>query len=87
MTAEMLKKFLSGEHKAGVVMRSRVQGFADFIYSDPVLDYRARCKVALAHIGIIDRSRTYIRPPLLQISDEEYEAIGEALAKAGMLPG
>lgn len=87
MTAEMLGKFLVGEHNAGVDMRARVQGFANFIYKDPVLDYRARCKVALAHIGVIDRSRTYIRPPLLQISDEEYEAIGVALTKAGMMPG
>ena len=87
MTAEMLKRFLSGEHKAGVDMRAQVQGFANFIYKDPVLDYRARCKVALAHIGVINRSQTYIRPPLLQISDEEYEAIGAALIKAGMLRG
>jgi hypothetical protein len=32
-------------------MRPRVQGFADFIYRDPVLDYQGRCKVGLAHLG------------------------------------
>jgi hypothetical protein len=66
-------------------MRPRVQGFADFIYKDPVLDYRVRCKAALAHLGVIDRSRIYVRPPMLQLSDEEYAQIGEALEKAGML--
>lgn len=86
MVAEMLAKFHAGEYAEAVAMRPRVQGFADFIYKDPVLDYRARCKVALAHVGVIDRSQTYIRPPLLQISPQEYEEIGAALEQAGMLP-
>ncbi len=85
MVAAMLKKFQQGDYKEAVTMRSRVQGFADFIYQDPVLDYRARCKVALAHIGVLDRGQTFVRPPLLQTSDEEYEAIGDALVRAGML--
>ncbi len=69
---------------AGVAMKPRVQGFADVIYADPVLDYRARCKVALAHIGVLTRDQTYVRPPLLQITPEESEHIGRALAEAGM---
>ncbi len=85
MVAEMLEKFAAGDYKAGVEMRPRVQGFADFIYKDPVLDYRARCKVALAHIGVIDHSCTYVRPPMLQISEEESAEIAEALVRAGML--
>ncbi|HMN61321.1 MAG TPA: dihydrodipicolinate synthase family protein [Anaerolinea sp.] len=85
MTAEMLLKFQQGQPQEGVAMRPRVQGFADFIYKRPMLDYRARCKVALAHIGVLDRSRTFVRPPMLQIGDEEYEEIGNALERAGML--
>jgi 4-hydroxy-tetrahydrodipicolinate synthase len=85
MVAEMLDHFAKGEFQQGVAMRPRVHGFASFIYQDPVLDYRARCKVALAHVGVIDRSRTYVRPPLLQIDDRESLAIGEALVRAGML--
>ena len=85
MTAEMLLKFQQGQPQEGVAMRPRVQGFADFIYKRPMLDYRARCKVALAHIGVLDRSRTFVRPPMLQIGDEEYEEIGHALERAGML--
>lgn len=85
MTADMLCKFQQGNYHEGVAMRPLVQGFADFIYKRPMLDYRARCKVALAHIGVLDRSQTYVRPPMLQISDEEYEEIGCALERAGML--
>lgn len=84
LVAEMLECFARGEHERGVSMRPRVQGLADFIYHDPVLDYRARCKVALAHVGVIKLSQTYVRPPLLQVH-HEYEAIGEALVEAGML--
>ena len=55
------------------------------IYGDPVLDYRARCKVALAQIGVIDESRTFVRPPMLQISEDERTIIAGALSRAGML--
>jgi 4-hydroxy-tetrahydrodipicolinate synthase len=85
MVAEMLEKFLSGDFKGGVDMRQRVMGFANFIYNDPVLDYRARSKVGLAYLGVIDHSQTYVRPPLLQISPEESEQIAQALVRAGML--
>lgn len=85
MTAAMLDRFNSGEYQEAVAMRPQVQGFADFIYKDPVLDYRARCKVAVAHMGVIDPSLTYIRPPLLQISEAEADDIRAALVRAGML--
>lgn len=85
MVAEMLRKFQDRDYRAAVDMRPRVQGFADFIYKDPVLDYRARCKAALAHIGVLERAQTFVRPPLLQVEDAEFEAVGEALRTAGML--
>ena len=66
-------------------MREKVQGFANVIYKDPMLDYRARCKVALAHIGVIDFSQAYIRPPMLQIGEQESLEIRAALIQAGML--
>ncbi len=85
MISQMLGKVLAGNHKEAVDMRPRVQGFGDFIYKDPVLDYRARCKVALAHVGVIAHDLTYVRPPLLQISAEESTAIRDAVIKAGMV--
>jgi len=86
MAADMLNKFKQGRWQEGVAMRGRVQGFADFIYKDPVLDYRARCKVALAHVGVIDLGETFVRPPMLQIKPEESAQVVEALSAAGMLP-
>jgi 4-hydroxy-tetrahydrodipicolinate synthase len=85
MVAEMIRAFAKGNHAAGVAMKPRVQGFAEVIYADPVLDYRARCKVALAHLGVIAHDQTYVRPPLLQIAPEESAQIKLALAKAGMM--
>lgn len=84
MVADMIQAFTIGDYESGVAMKPRVQGFADVIYADPVLDYRARCKVALAHIGVLTHDQTYVRPPLLQITPEESQHIGRALAEAGM---
>jgi 4-hydroxy-tetrahydrodipicolinate synthase len=86
MVAEMLGNFQQGGIAAAAAMRPRVQGFADFIYQDPVLDYRARCKAALAQLGVIERGLIYVRPPMLQVSDEMYDQIGKALQQAGMVP-
>ena len=85
MVAEMIQAFAAGDYAAGVAMKPRVQGFADVIYADPVLDYRARCKVALAHIGVLTHDQTYVRPPLLQITPEESEHLRDSLVEASML--
>lgn len=85
LVAEMLESANADRFQEVVQMRPRLDKFAQFIYKDPVLDYRARCKVALAHLGVIDPGLTYVHPPLLQIGDEESEEIRQALAEAGML--
>lgn len=85
LVAAMLKKFQQGEWQAAVEMRPRVQGFANVIYKDPMLDYRARCKVALAQVGVIGMSQAYVRPPMLQIGEAESREIKAALLQAGML--
>jgi 4-hydroxy-tetrahydrodipicolinate synthase len=86
MVADMLNKFNQGDWQAAVAMRPRLQGFADVIYKEPMLDYRARCKVALAHVGVLKFEQTFVRPPMLQISPEESRRIADALSRAGMLP-
>jgi 4-hydroxy-tetrahydrodipicolinate synthase len=86
LVADMLSKFQQGEWQQAMSMRSMVQEFVEVIYADPVLDYRARCKVALAHINVIEPTRTFVRPPMLQISPEESEKIAIALSKAGIFP-
>lgn len=85
MIAQMLSCAAAGDFKAVMELRPRLQAFAMAIYADPMLDYRARCKAALAHVGVIDRSETYVRTPLLTTGEEEYEELGQALVAAGML--
>ncbi|MFV2043970.1 MAG: dihydrodipicolinate synthase family protein, partial [Anaerolineales bacterium] len=85
MVAEMLESASSGDLNEVLAMRPRLHEFAMFIYEDPILDYRARCKAAMAHLGVLDRSQTYVRPPLLRVDDAEYASIGEAVSRAGML--
>jgi 4-hydroxy-tetrahydrodipicolinate synthase len=85
LVAEMLRKFQEGDCQAAVAMRDKVQGFANVIYQDPMLDYRARCKVALAHIGVLDFGQVFVRPPMLQIGETESKEIRAALIQAGML--
>ena len=83
--ADMLK-LAHGEDYAGILrMRPKLHAFATSIYADPVLDYRARCKMALSQIGVFDRELTYVRPPLLRTSEEEAQLLSQALKAAGML--
>lgn len=83
--AEMLESANAGRLHEVAALRPLLARFAEAIYRDPVLDYRARCKVALAHVGVIGHHLTYVRPPLLQIEAEESEQLRQALVEAGML--
>jgi 4-hydroxy-tetrahydrodipicolinate synthase len=85
LVAEMLESANAGRFEEVVAQRPRLDRFAQFIYQDPVLDYRARCKVALAHAGVIEHRLTYVRPPLLPVEAEESQQIRAALVEAGML--
>lgn len=85
MIAQMLSLAAAGDFKGVVELRPKLQAFASCIYCDPVLDYRARCKMALSQIGVFGKDLTYVRPPLLRTSDEEAEKVFEALVAAGMV--
>ncbi len=85
LVAEQINHLLSGDFQACVAMGDRVQAFADFIYQDPVLDYRARCKAALALLGVLEPDCTFVRPPLLPVPREQYGHIRDALFRAEML--
>lgn len=51
------------------------------IFSPPVRNYRARVKYALSELGIIDGKYTYVRPPLMGITQQEKDAIKLALKR------
>jgi dihydrodipicolinate synthase/N-acetylneuraminate lyase len=60
-----------------------VQRLADVVFAAPVGDYRARMKEALAILGVIDT--TYVREPLLPISDDQRDLLRRTLAEVGLL--
>jgi dihydrodipicolinate synthase/N-acetylneuraminate lyase len=82
MLAEMIQVFHAGDIKEALAMRPTLQGLADFLFRDPMLDYRARCKAALTCLGVIKREQAFVRPPMLQVDDSEYDRIHKALVKA-----
>lgn len=60
----------------------RILPIEEAVYGTPVRDYRARTKVALQHLGVIDG--TTMRPPLLDVTAEAAAAVVAALDAAGI---
>jgi 4-hydroxy-tetrahydrodipicolinate synthase len=60
----------------------RILPLEEVVYGPPVRDYRARTKVALKLLGVIDS--TVMRPPLLATGPETEVAVREALVAAGL---
>jgi 4-hydroxy-tetrahydrodipicolinate synthase len=61
----------------------RIMPLEEAVYGVPVRDYRARTKVALKELGVIEN--TSMRPPLTEVSAESADAVRKALASAGFL--
>lgn len=66
---------------AAVAMQERVQGFCDYIYGRPIGDYRARCKVALVHMGLLTPEQTYVRPPYQSLWQKEAALAAQAVER------
>src|SRR5438094_917741 len=62
----------------------RILPLEEAVYGPPVRDYRARTKVALKHLGVIDS--VVMRPPLMPIGASAEAAVVAALAAAGIEP-
>lgn len=85
LLVEMLEAVKNQEFHQAAAMQARVQGFCDYIYGRPIGDYRARCKVALVHMGLLIPELTYVRPPYLSLWETEKDAAHQAVKKAGLL--
>jgi 4-hydroxy-tetrahydrodipicolinate synthase len=85
LLVDMLNAVANQEFAAAAAMQERVQGFCDYIYGHPIGDYRARCKVALVHMGLLTPDQTYVRPPYLSLWEAEKEAARRAVEEAGLL--
>lgn len=82
---EMLEAVQRKQFDRAVALQPKVQGFCDYIYGRPIGDYRARCKVALVHMGILGPDQTYVRPPFPSLWQAEANAAKEAVRAAGLL--
>ncbi len=60
----------------------RILPLEEVVYGQPVRDYRARTKVALKLLGVIES--TAMRPPLMPVPEEANPAIHDALVAAGL---
>jgi 4-hydroxy-tetrahydrodipicolinate synthase len=85
LLVDMLKAVQRKDFEVATAMQARVQGYCDYIYGRPIGDYRARCKVALVHMGLLTPEVTYVRPPYLSLWEQEQEAAYQAVEKAGLL--
>jgi 4-hydroxy-tetrahydrodipicolinate synthase len=85
LLVEMLQFVAERAFDQAASMQARVQGFCDYIYGRPIGDYRARCKVALVHMGLLTPEQTYVRPPFLSLWSQEENAAREAVEQVGLL--
>lgn len=85
LLVEMLQAVQARDFDKAAGMQARVQGFCDYIYGRPIGDYRARCKVALVHMGLLRPDQTYVRPPFLSLWEAENDAARQAVERAGLL--
>jgi 4-hydroxy-tetrahydrodipicolinate synthase len=85
LLVDMLNAVANQEFAAAAAMQERVQGFCDYIYGHPIGDYRARCKVALVHMGLLAPDLTYVRPPYRSLWEAEAKAARRAVERAGLL--
>jgi 4-hydroxy-tetrahydrodipicolinate synthase len=60
----------------------RILPLEEAVYGPPVRDYRARTKVALKQLGVIES--TVMRPPLSPVAEETAGVIRDALAAANL---
>jgi 4-hydroxy-tetrahydrodipicolinate synthase len=85
LLVEMLAAVREQQFDRAAGMQPRVQGFCDYIYSRPIGDYRARCKVALVHMGLLAPEQTFVRPPYQSLWERDQELARQAVEKAGLL--
>ena len=83
LQVEMVRLTLDGRWDEARAIWERILPLEEAVYGQPVRDYRARTKVALKHLGVIDS--TVMRPPLSEVSEPAAAAVRAALDAAGLV--
>jgi 4-hydroxy-tetrahydrodipicolinate synthase len=81
---DMLDAVKNRQFDRAAAMQPRVQGYCDYIYGHPIGDYRARCKVALVYMGLLEPHQTFVRAPYLSLWEQEKENAERAVAGFGL---
>ena len=84
LQVEMFQLTRQGRWDEARVIWERILPLEEAVYGQPVRDYRARTKVALAHLGVIEN--TSMRPPLAEVSGAAAAAVVAALDGAQIPP-
>jgi 4-hydroxy-tetrahydrodipicolinate synthase len=79
---EMVELTRQGRWDEARAIWERILPLEEVVYGQPVRDYRARTKVALKELGVIES--TVMRPPLLPVGPETAGAVRAALVAAGL---
>ena len=82
LQVQMYQMTCQGRWDEARAIWDRILPLEEAVYGPPVRDYRARTKVALRQLGVIEN--TSMRPPLLPVSAEAADAIRTALVAAGL---
>jgi 4-hydroxy-tetrahydrodipicolinate synthase len=80
---EMVELTRQGRWDEARAIWERILPLEEVVYGAPVRDYRARTKVALKELGVIDS--TVMRPPLQPVGAETTAAVRAALETAQLL--
>ena len=82
---DMFELVQKGKISEASIIWQKLLPLEEVIFAPPVRNYRARTKYALSLMGIISEKSVYVRPPLLNISQEEKEKIKVALKNAELI--
>jgi 4-hydroxy-tetrahydrodipicolinate synthase len=77
LQVEMIRLCVDGRWDEARAIWERILPLEELIFGSPVRDYRARTKVALRELGVIDE--VTVRPPLRPIAESETAVIRAAL--------
>jgi 4-hydroxy-tetrahydrodipicolinate synthase len=77
LQVEMIRLCFDGRWDEARAIWERILPLEELIFGSPVRDYRARTKVALRELGVIDG--VTVRPPLRPIAEAETAVIRAAL--------
>ncbi|MFL5725003.1 MAG: dihydrodipicolinate synthase family protein [Chloroflexota bacterium] len=80
---DMIAAWNDGRIDEARALGRRVQRLADVVFARPVGDYRVRLKECLRILGVLENA--HVRKPLLPISEEERQFLGQVLAEVGLL--